>query len=214
MNKVTQESFLKDVKDHQMTVLRDDGLYRHIKFNVPGSSIMSFSLITWPGSLCYTGDMGTYVFQRLTDMFEFFAPNKQEKKSGEIFINKGYWAEKCEAHCRDLICKYDPVIFIEEVGRHAKEWLESHSQDDEQEFFDAINDEVLNHAEDGEDIAMRAALDFRHDDEFVFADFLEVDLKSYTTCYLWCCYAIALGIGEYNLSKAVNVCNVDDQLDW
>lgn len=53
-------------------MLHEDGIYRHIRFRQPGTMCMHFDLITWPGYLCYTGDMGTYVFTRLADMFEFF----------------------------------------------------------------------------------------------------------------------------------------------
>lgn len=212
MAKVTQEEFLKDVKDHQMTVLRDDGVYRHITFNIPGSSDQSFSLITWPGSLCYTGDMGTYVFQRLNDMFEFFAPSKKEPTPGDIFINEGYWAEKCEAQCRDGVYEYDPDVFIEKINMGAKECLESHPEIDKDDFLIELDCEVISSAEEGEDRAMRAALDFKHDDKQVFVDFWEIDLNSYTTRYLWCCYAIAWGIEKYNQSKAVAACDVADPL--
>ena len=72
----TEQSFLKDVAEHQMTVLRDDGVNRHVQFRRPGTICMGFELITWPGYLCYTGDMGTYVFRRLEDMFEFFRTDR------------------------------------------------------------------------------------------------------------------------------------------
>lgn len=212
MAKVTQESFLKDVEHHQMTVLRDDGVYRHIRFNVPGSSTQCFSLITWPGSLCYTGDMGTFVFQRLTDMFEFFSPGIREHKPGKLFINEGYWASKCEAQCRDGIYQYDPDVFIEKIKSNAKEWLKSNPEIDKDDFYFELDFDVISQAEEGEERAMRAALDFKYDDDPVFSDFWEVNLKSYTTRYLWCCYAIAWGIGTYNQSKAVNVCDVADPL--
>ena len=69
--------FLRDVAEHEMIVVRDDGVHRHIRFKKPGTSCMHFDLITWPGYLCYTGDMGTYVFSRLTDMFEFFRTDRE-----------------------------------------------------------------------------------------------------------------------------------------
>ena len=75
------EQFLRDVAEHTMTVIREDGVSRHIRFAKPGTSCMHFDLITWPGYLCYTGDMGTYVFQRLTDMFEFFRTDREYKSA-------------------------------------------------------------------------------------------------------------------------------------
>lgn len=75
----TEKRFLGDVAKHQMTILRDDGVNRHVRFKQPNSSNMFFDLITWPGCLCYTGDMGTYVFRRLEDMFEFFRTDREHQ---------------------------------------------------------------------------------------------------------------------------------------
>ena len=85
----SQEEFQKDVSQHGVTIIRDDGVNRHIRFKRPGTMCMHFDLITWPGYLCYCGDMGTYVFSRLEDMFEFFRTDRD--------INPGYWAEKLQA---------------------------------------------------------------------------------------------------------------------
>lgn len=68
-----QESrFLADVKDHKISIVRDDGVYRHVRFAKPETVCMHFDLITWPGYLAYVGDMGAFTFTRLRDMFEFF----------------------------------------------------------------------------------------------------------------------------------------------
>lgn len=61
MSNPTELSFLHDVREHRLIVLNDDKLNRHIRFSRPGTRCMQFDLITWPGYLCYTGDMGTYV---------------------------------------------------------------------------------------------------------------------------------------------------------
>lgn len=85
----TEERFLRDVAKHEMTVIRDDGVHRHIRFKQPDSGMMFFDLITWPGFLCYCGDMGTYVFQRTQDMFGFF------RKNGRLDgIDRRYWPKR------------------------------------------------------------------------------------------------------------------------
>jgi hypothetical protein len=91
----TAERFAVDVAQHQMTVLRDDGLYRHLRFmrvapnaktgKLERGSTYWFELVTWPGHLTITGDCGTYTLARLEDMFEFFRGTR---------INPQYWAEK------------------------------------------------------------------------------------------------------------------------
>src|SRR4051812_43422698 len=80
------ERFLADVTDHRMEIIRDDDLYRHIRFQRPQALSYYFDLVTWPGHLVITGDCGSFMFSRIRDMFEFF-----EKSSG---INPRYWSEK------------------------------------------------------------------------------------------------------------------------
>ena len=48
----TEERFLKNAAAHQMEVLRDDGVNRHLRFRNPESSAYWFDIITWPGTLC------------------------------------------------------------------------------------------------------------------------------------------------------------------
>ena len=67
------ERFKKDTAEHQMTVLRDDGLYRHLRFRKPGTGIYGFDIVTWPGYLAISGDMGASMFTRLEDMIQFSA---------------------------------------------------------------------------------------------------------------------------------------------
>ena len=54
----SRERFAKDTATHAMTILRDDGLYRHLRFKRPNTSSYYFDIITWPGYLAITGDMG------------------------------------------------------------------------------------------------------------------------------------------------------------
>ena len=72
----------KRIRAHEMTVLHDDGLYRHLRFTAmhlcndaewrTTNGFYWFDLATWPGTLTINGDCGTYTFSRTTDMFEFF----------------------------------------------------------------------------------------------------------------------------------------------
>ncbi|MEN5374297.1 hypothetical protein [Stenotrophomonas hibiscicola] len=41
--------FEKDTAEHQMEVLLDNGVYRHLRFKRPGSYAFSFDVVTWPG---------------------------------------------------------------------------------------------------------------------------------------------------------------------
>lgn len=120
MSDETAGRFAKDAEHHQMTVLHDDGLYRHLRFvrtapnaktgNVERSSSYWFELVTWPGRLTVTGDCGTYTFARLDDMFEFFRGDR---------INPGYWAEKVQGETQ--LKKYSEDLFRQRVTEYISE---------------------------------------------------------------------------------------------
>jgi len=78
-----------DLAEHTIVVKHSDGLYRHWRCQKPGTWNMGFDIITWPGSLCYTGDMGDYLFQRTPDMVSFMRGS---------CMSYSYAAEKCVAH--------------------------------------------------------------------------------------------------------------------
>lgn len=82
----TSSRFLVDTAFHRLEIIRDDGLYRHLRMKQPGTSCYYFDVITWPGYLTVTGDMGTWTFSRIADMFDFFGPWQDG-------INTGYWSE-------------------------------------------------------------------------------------------------------------------------
>lgn len=98
MNQTPEEfenDFLEMVKDHKLTIINDDGINRHIRFKNPSTTNCYFDLITWKGHLAISGDLGTWVFSRLDDMFCFFRDEK-----GELNVNPSYWAEKLVAMSR------------------------------------------------------------------------------------------------------------------
>ncbi|MDK8874715.1 MULTISPECIES: hypothetical protein [Paracoccus] len=95
----SQSRFLSDVRDHQMTIELDQGVHRSILFKRPRSSAYYFRLVTWPGRLTISGDMGDYTFARLIDMFEFFRHAGPAYDRGDR-INVDYWDEKLTAICK------------------------------------------------------------------------------------------------------------------
>jgi len=191
---VAEESFLRDVRKHRMTVLHDSGVYRHVRFAKPGTSIMQFDIVTWPGYLSFSGDMGAYVFSRLRDMFEFF----RGSTVGPIEVNLAYWAEKCRAVDRDSgIREYSPERFREQIER----WLED--AEASEECREAVRSEVLCHAEEGESAARKAADDFAYADGFAFTDFWEADCSEWTARYVWCCYALSWAVRQYDAVRVL-----------
>ena len=180
------ESFSQNTKDHQMTVIKNDGLHRHLRLQKAGTGAYLFDIITWPGYLCFTGDMGTLVFKRLEDMFEFFRDDKSR-------INPSYWAEKVQA---GVTKEYDKDHFEAYVQDRFSSMQEGLSQDDADELWEALQDDVIsrNETEYG---ALEAARDFEFKD-FRLTDFWEWDLKSWTFHYIWACLAIVWAIKVFD----------------
>jgi hypothetical protein len=193
MSTLTREQFLKDVGSHEVIVLRDDGVYRHIRFKRPGTGCMHFDLLTWPGSLCYTGDMGTFVFSRLHDMFQFF----RSERGG---INPQYWSEKVQAEDRCGVERFSEKRFREAVREHFEQSMEGNdgwSHEERLLLWGAIEEDVLRRVDDSEHDALIAVRDFVHE-HWTFRDFWERNLKEYTHRFMWCCYALAWGIKQYD----------------
>jgi len=207
---IVKTHFDKDTSSHVMTVFRDDGVNRHIRFSRPDSGIFHFDLITWPGCLCYTGDMGTYVFKRLDDMFEFFRTDNGR-------INLSYWSEKLvAADCNGRgdgggVVEFDGDAFTKAVNEYRLNWVRDGkrsgrlTKEQRQSLWEAIDDDVLSHIDDGEHLAMNAAYAFRWGHAHLngtriyrFDDFFECNVTEYTHSFVWCCHAIAWGIQVYD----------------
>lgn len=89
---------LEQTGDHELNVLHRDGLYRHLRFQKPGTGMWHWDLVTWPGSLAIRGDIGEgYIFTRERDMLGFFDHGQPDGH-----INPGYWAEKLDLGCRSV----------------------------------------------------------------------------------------------------------------
>ena len=171
-----EAQFPNNIKDHKLTIIRDEGLYRHLRFRQPSTSNMWFDIITWPGYLAFVGDMGDWVFARDMDMLEFFRGDK---------INPSYWGEKIQAGRHRE--------YSEDIARkNIKEALS------EGEFTDDERDEANGIATDeGEDYARRQISDSCLRDHL-----RDWSFKDYTYQYIWCCLALVWGIEQYDTAKA------------
>jgi len=207
----TEQTFLKDVAQHRMQVLRDDGVYRHVRFATPGTVNMSFELVTWPGRLCYAGDMGTFVFERLADMFQFF--RSEARPDGRLRINLSYWSEKLEAVDGGRTGGSAKEFSEEKFRRVVREQIVSWWRDvrdlgrkGRRELREAVEFDVLHCLGDDSsgNAAMQAAYDFTArigGREFVFRDLWDHDFTDYTQRFVWCCYALAWGIRQYDARR-------------
>lgn len=203
-----ESRFLGDVSEHEMIIFKDDGVHRHIRFKKPGTGCMHFDLITWPGYLCYTGDMGTYVFSRLNDMFEFFRTDREYMRLREgqtLAINPGYWGEKLQAlDSSDGLKKWSEEKFKKRAQEDFDGWIDGSDFTDEQkeaareQFAEDVIDQI---GWCGKETAYRNMIDFEFNGETPFQDWWEVDTDEDSVRFIWCCYALAWGIAKYDAAK-------------
>lgn len=209
---LTPETFLKDVADHQMQIIHEAGVYRHLRFHQPGTVCMHFDIITWPGRLCYTGDMGTFVFSRVHDMLEFFRPSDYAKVDPLNRIDRRYWAEKIDAQDRaDGVKEFSEEKFSTAVMERLVEWIRNNrsktSKEERRELWESVVQDVLGAEEDSGGYRKQcAAHDFIHwirpEMSFSFQDFWEANVQEYTHRFLWCCYALRWAVMKYDEAKA------------
>ena len=201
--------FLDDVEKHHTRFIKDDGMYRHIRFQRPGTSIYYFDLITWPGNLCCTGDTGTYVFSRVEDMFTFFRRKALE-------INPGYWSEKCfsQSIFGNGIRQFSKDVFESAITsefkyyiEHKREYVDLTDREEIKKFgteMRAVWDDIKGSIFGAENEYEAMDSVYKYDgngEEWLFQDFWETTITEYTHHFLWCLYAIVWGISQYDEVK-------------
>jgi len=187
----TRESFLKDVRDHEIDIRMDNGVYRHIVFSQPGHRYLyRFELVTTPWRLMITGDMGTWVFARIEDMFEFF-------RTADGSINIGYWAEKLQNGAHG--CSKEAKVYDGDAYRQRLiDSLEGYTVTKKKRA--AIIKELKSMDFNDEHWIMHQINDFSFEG-FTFQDVWEIDFTVYSYHFIWCCYAIAWGIQKYDATQ-------------
>ncbi|QIG58769.1 hypothetical protein SEA_DATBOI_105 [Gordonia phage DatBoi] len=178
---------LGSTAEHRMTILRHDGLYRHIRFAKPGTGIWRFDLITWPGHLVVTGDIEDFHFSRIEDMFQFF-------RSRPGYVNPGYWAEKLRGPVE--VKKYSPELAKQMIVEDFME--QRHSLDHPTRVWRALRREVLedDYVMSDEALLRKDLARFQYDGH-AYTDLWEWDFRDYDFHYLVSLHAIVWGINQY-----------------
>lgn len=183
-------------RPHEMTVLYDDGPYRHLRFKSPDASRYWFELITWPGCLTFRGDVGDdFTFARVPDMFAFFRGHE---------INPTYWSEKTTA----TTMTYSEDLFKRSVWEHVRNYGQGHrglARAVQEHFFDRWSSDWDTSREDQarealEAFAFTAA---GRGEPFGFVDAWEWSFRDFDWSFLWACHAIVWGIARYDAEHAV-----------
>jgi hypothetical protein len=199
-----QEQFMKDVSGHKMAVILQSGVHRHLLFKKPGSSNLWFEIITWPGALTIHGDMGTWTFSRVEDMFTFF---RSRPGKTDLEINPSYWAEKLRGGVHggsDNSKVWEEDSFRDSLVQQLTEYY-SLDGDDLTTVSQALEDQVLR--QDGKYDLMIAARDFSCElsggkGRFEF-DTCELPTgMEYAYHFLWCLYAIVWAVRQWDAAES------------
>jgi hypothetical protein len=200
------ETFRRNVASHELMIARDDGMYRHLQFRVPGTDPYRIEITTWPHHLAITGDLGDggYVFRGPEDMFGFFRGREP---------NPGYWTEKlCSGgpvreYCEELFRQHVSLAVAAHADRLPglaavvdaevlnSDWANTGNEDDAELLLDGFV-----YYEDG---GVTRLLRDRTPD-FTFAGWQQWDWAGWAHWYLWACHAIPWGIARYD---EVGACN-------
>ena len=202
------EQSLKDVASHQLTVNLDQGVFRDITIADPNTMAMHYNITTRPGYLIFTGDMGSFVFTRLADMFDFF-----RNKDG-YNINPGYWEEKLEAvDSRGGAKEFSSDLVKEILTEHLQDHLEGldsgcyeKDQSDAEEAKEAT-EHLISLAEDDKHDFYETLRNWDADDAGVLdmECWWEWDFNDHTYHYIWACFAIVHAIKLYDAHKSNEV---------
>ncbi len=198
--------FARETAEHEMTILHDDGLYRHVRFRNPKTGNMWFELITTPGTLIFQGDGDGFTFQRVPDMFEFF-------RGPVDYVNPRYWWEKV-TDGRDRAERYYSNL----MKQHLREAVAEAIREDPElaPLKDQVERELIGSYDiENEHAAVAAVMDFsfyKNDDDrydpyanadFQFQDTYDWRVRDYDWWYLWACQAIVWGIRQYDAHAAL-----------
>lgn len=201
------ERFKKTTAGHEMTILHDCGVYRHVRFMRPDNEMYWFEVVTSPGQLTFSGDGESFTFRRLPDMFQFFRHDEP---------NPWYWGEKLACRNREGILVWSHDKFIKWVKEEAETAIQEGKIAEDQvgrfwEEYAQITDEHFYGLAD----AWGALSDFQfwNDDEKMWRaepDFCfdDGDFEMLETCveyhwwFLWACNAIPWAVAQYDAAKA------------
>lgn len=183
--------FKASTAEHQLTILHDDGLYRHLRMGKPGTGIWSWSVVAWPWHLYVGGDIGLgLTFSREEDMIPFFDTSGYGDYYGDgsPMLQADYWDEKLTAGCRDAAHTYSSERFLRRVRDLLADDYDLEPERAERILMDAEG--VAQH----EETARQWLGEERY---FADADAWEWDLKALDHHYLLACYAIVTTVRAY-----------------
>ena len=187
--------FKRATAGHQMTVLHEDGLYRHLRFQTPGNgSSYGYDLITWPYNLTIRGGWTfTFSIDATEDMLDLF---RRTSFPGEI--NPSYWQEKVTAG-RDEIEGFNDSLFEQQVKQHVVDAIRN--GDAPRGIGAEVTRDIFEWGDISHEAGARQELENFRFEGWSFGETWEWNFRSFTPGFLWSCHAIRHGIELYAAAR-------------
>lgn len=182
--------FARETAGHEMRVLHEDGLYRHLVFADPAGGFYRFDIITWPHNLFLRGDGFSFGFSiwPTEDMFDLF---RESSASG---INPGYWQEKVTA---GKVKDWSESLFRAWVVDEATKAETAHPG-----AVEAVLKQILHsdeHSTEYQGTAEYAVAHFSHGDfRLRIPNDWEKSFEDYSWEFLFACHAVLFGINQWD----------------
>jgi hypothetical protein len=183
-------NFERDIASHVIKERHRDGIYGHWICARPDTVVLHFHIVTYPGGMLYTGDMGTFVFERTFDMISFMR---------SACRSRGYAAEKCRAVEKSAAGNGIEVFFDEIFEENLDEFLDEY----ESHHGEPITEEKL--------ASISYLREYRGEDEHrCMMEMYESGLwdcgdmptcRYYSVHFLWCLHAIEWFCKRVDLSS-------------
>ena len=182
------ERFPQDTEGFVLTVLHEQGEYRHLRFGKSGERWGSTDIHTWPGGLTTSGDMADgWTFQRSLNFF-----NNP--------VNLHYWHEKLTPAGRKLAQEFSEVTLRSELTSAGAdlEIPERFRDAFDEELGDLIESILTDHAGTGAALAKIADFTFEcesddgsYDLDVKFYDPYELNIEDYDYHFVWALHVLS-----------------------
>lgn len=162
-------------------------MHRHLSCSNGGSWHQRFDVVSYPGHLVFSGDMGSFIFRRETDMFAWFHSATIE------WLSADYVGQKVQAGQGK---EFSPGVFREVVNTIRDDWAEC-GYDDQypEEFAEAFDEDGYAHITFKEETHefLRGLSVGPHEK----TEWYEYDLDGYTFQFIWALRAMRWAISTY-----------------
>lgn len=207
----SRKRFETEIRGHTMEVLRNDDVYRHLRFRNRKDSAYWFEIHTGPNFLLFRGDGDSYVFSNGdSDMFRSFRHSIY--KDGSLHPDPGYWTQKLSSS--EQAEKWDTDVFQEDLEKQIADLVEQEilPERHEKRFREDVEAHLMYEDLYSADLVIKCLMEFdfyfdkadrfdpKHEPDLDFDECWEWVTKctEYDWWYLWALHGICWGVHQFD----------------